>query len=142
MLSFFVPGRPSPQGSKKSVGNGRFIEASKYLPAWRRAVTEFAIYAATEHNWEPVEGPVTLEVVFYLERPSTIKVNKRPHPVVPPDIDKLVRGVSDALSDAAVWGDDSQVVKLVAFKRYADNHEQGAFISVSTLDENETLNLS
>jgi crossover junction endodeoxyribonuclease RusA len=142
MLSFFVPGRPSPQGSKKSVGNGRFIEASKYLPAWRRAVTEFAIYAATEHYWEPLEGPVTLEVVFYLERPSTIKVNKRPHPVVPPDIDKLVRGVSDALSDAAVWGDDSQVVKLVAFKRYADNHEQGAFISVSTLDENDTLNLS
>ncbi len=135
-----MPGRPSPQGSKKSVGNGRFIEASKYLPAWRRAVTEF--YAATEHNWEPVEGPVTLEVVFYLERPSTIKVNKRPHPVVPPDVDKLVRGVSDSLSDAGVWGDDSQVVKLVAFKRYADNHEQGAFISVSTLDENETLNLS
>lgn len=142
MLNFFVPGRPSPQGSKKSVGGGRFIEASKYLPAWRKAVTEFAIYAATENAWEPLEGPVTLEVVFYIERPSTITRNKRPHPIVPPDIDKLVRGVSDALSDAGVWGDDSQVVKLVAFKRYADNHEQGAFVSVSTLDENESLNLS
>lgn len=142
MLNFFVPGRPSPQGSKKSVGGGRFIEASKYLPAWRKAVTEFAIYAATENAWEPLEGPVTLEVVFYIERPSTITRNKRPHPIVPPDIDKLVRGVSDALSDAGVWGDDSQVVKLVAFKRYADNHEQGAFVSVSTLDENESLNMS
>ena len=142
MLNFFVPGRPAPQGSKRSVGRGRFIEASKYLPAWRHAVTEFAIYAATENNWDTLEGPVTLEVVFYLERPSPIKVNKRPHPVVPPDIDKLVRGVSDALSDAGVWGDDSQVVKLVAFKRYPDNHEQGAFISVSTLDENETTNMS
>lgn len=142
MLNFFVPGRPSPQGSKKSVGGGRFIEASKYLPAWRKAVTEYAIYAATEHAWEPLHGPVTLEVVFYIERPTTIKQSKRPHPIVPPDIDKLVRGVSDALSDAGVWGDDSQVVKLVAFKRYADNHEQGAFVSVSTLDENETPNLS
>ena len=142
MLNFFVPGRPAPQGSKKSVGRGRFVEASKYLPAWRKAVTEFAIYAATEHSWEPLHGPVTLEVVFYIERPSTINVNKRPHPVVPPDIDKLVRGVSDALSDAGVWGDDAQVVKLVAFKRYADNHEQGAFVSVSTLDENDALNMS
>lgn len=142
MLNFFVPGRPAPQGSKKSVGRGRFIEASKYLPAWRHAVTEFAIYAATEHGWDTIHGPVTLEVVFYLERPSTIKVNKRPHPIVPPDVDKLVRAVSDALSDAGVWGDDSQVVKLVAFKRYADNHEQGAFVSVSTLDENDTLNMS
>lgn len=142
MLNFFVPGRPAPQGSKKSVGRGRFVEASKYLPAWRKAVTEFAIYAATEHGWDTIEGPVTLEVVFYLERPATIKINKRPHPIVPPDIDKLVRGVSDALSDAGVWGDDSQVVKLVAFKRYADNHEQGAFVSVSTLDENDGVNLS
>ena len=142
MLNFFVPGRPSPQGSKKSVGGGRFIEASKYLPAWRRAVTEYAIYAATEHGWDMLKGPATLEVVFYMERPATITVSKRPHPVLPPDIDKLVRAVGDALSDARVWGDDSQVVKLVAFKRYADNHEQGAFISVSTLDENETTKLS
>lgn len=89
-----------------------------------------------------LKGPATLEVVFYMERPATITVSKRPHPVLPPDIDKLVRAVGDALSDARVWGDDSQVVKLVAFKRYADNHEQGAFISVSTLDENETTNLS
>jgi crossover junction endodeoxyribonuclease RusA len=142
VLNFFVPGRPAPQGSKRSVGRGRFIEASKYLPAWRNAVTEYAIYAATEYGWETISGPVTLEVVFYLERPATIKVNKRPHPVVPPDIDKLVRSVGDALSDAGVWGDDSQVVKLVAFKRYADTHEQGAFISVSTLEENQTPNLS
>jgi len=142
VLNFFVPGRPAPQGSKKSVGRGRFIGAPEYLPAWRHAVTELAIYAATEHGWDVIDGPVSLEVVFYLERPSTIKVNKRPHPIVPPDVDKLVRAVSDALSDAGVWHDDSQVVKLVAFKRYADNHEQGAFVSVSTLDENDTLNMS
>ena len=141
MLSFFVPGRPSPQGSKKSVGGGRFIEASKYLPAWRKAVTEYAIYAATEHAWETLDGPVTLEVVFYMERPATIKITKRPHPVVPPDVDKLVRGVSDALSDAGVWGDDSQVVKLVAFKRYADGCDTGAFISVATFDEKTPENI-
>jgi len=138
MLSFFVPGRPAPQGSKKSVGNGRFIEASKYLPAWRKAVTEHAIYEATFSSWETVAGPVELEVVFYLDRPSSVSEKKRPYPVVPPDIDKLVRGVGDALSDAGVWNDDSQVVKLVAFKRYSDGIETGAFVQVSTLDEKLT----
>jgi len=141
VLAFFAPGRPSPQGSKRSVGGGRFIEASKYLPAWRKAVTEFAIYQATLDNWEPIHGPVELHVVFYLERPASISAAKRPEPIVPPDVDKLVRAIGDSLSDAGVWGDDSQVVKLVAFKRYADGHDQGAFITVSTLDENEAFNL-
>ena len=47
MFEFFVPGRVAPQGSKRYVGGnkasgGRFIEASKYLPAWRKAVTTVA----------------------------------------------------------------------------------------------------
>ena len=138
MLSFFVPGRPAPQGSKKSVGHGRFVEASKYLPAWRKAVTEFAIYQASLDGWDVVSGPVELKIVFYLDRPSSVSAKKRPYPVVPPDVDKLVRGVGDALSDAGVWDDDSQVVKLVAFKLYADGHDTGAFIQVSTLAEKLT----
>jgi len=99
------------------------------------------MYAATLDSWEPVSGAVELQLVFYLDRPSTISRKKRPHPIVPPDIDKLVRGVGDALSDAGVWGDDSQVVKLVAFKRYADSHNTGVFISVETLHEKNTEKL-
>lgn len=133
MLSFFVPGRPAPQGSKRQV-RGRFIEASKYLPAWRKVVTEYAIYAGLENDWACLSGPVELQVAFYLERPKSISFSKRPQPIVPPDVDKLCRAIGDSLSDAGIWDDDSQIVKLVAFKRYADDHDTGAFISVSEYD--------
>jgi crossover junction endodeoxyribonuclease RusA len=38
--------------------------------------------------------------------------------VVRPDLDKLVRAVLDALSEAGVWRDDAQVVSVVARKAY------------------------
>ena len=132
-LTFTVTGRPAPQGSKRSIGNNRFIEASKFLPAWRKAVTTQARQAVTEQAWQTVAGPVELYVVFYLERPSSISANKRPLPIKPPDIDKLVRGVADALSDADVWLDDAQVVKLVARKAYADDMAPGCYVEISEI---------
>lgn len=138
MLSFFIPGRPSPQGSKRSVGKGRFIEASKYLPAWRAAITAYAREAAGEQQWEKLEGPVELQVAFYVQRPSSISKSKRPEPIVPPDIDKLIRAIGDGVSDAgSVWNDDAQVVKVVAWKRYAEEMETGAFVQVSAYDTPE-----
>ena len=40
---------PAPQGSKRYLGNGRFVEASKKLEPWRRAVAEAveAMFEAT-----------------------------------------------------------------------------------------------
>ena len=106
------------------------IEASKFLPAWRKAVTTAAIKSVEADGWDTVADPVELTVTFYLERPATIKQAKRPLPIKPPDLDKLVRGICDALSDAGVWEDDAQVVKLTAFKEYADTREPGCAIQV------------
>lgn len=131
-ISFDVLGRPAPQGSKKSIGNNRFIEASKFLPAWRTAISVAAESAVTEHDWVRVSGPVELEVMFYLERPSSINSNKRPYPVVPPDVDKLLRGVGDALS-GIIYDDDAQICRVLAWKQYADKREPGAFIRVAEL---------
>jgi crossover junction endodeoxyribonuclease RusA len=133
-ISFDVLGRPSPQGSKKSIGNNRFIEASKFLPAWRNAVKIAAEHAVTVNGWAKVSGPVELEIMFYLDRPSSISATKRPYPIVPPDVDKLIRGVGDALT-SVVYDDDSQIVRVLAWKVYADNREPGAFIRVAELSQ-------
>ena len=139
MLEFFVPGRVAPQGSKRYVGGnkasgGRFIEASKYLPAWRKAVTTVAHDYITQWDQKPLTGPVELSVWFYLERPKSISRTKRLMPIVPPDVDKLVRAICDALTDADVWDDDAQVIVLHAHKLYDDLHDAGATIMVQALD--------
>lgn len=130
MLTIDVTGRPAPQGSKRSVGNNRFIESSKYLPAWRDAVKQAAAHAAEDEAWETLAGPVAMDVVFYLERPKTVPATKRREPITPPDIDKLCRAVSDSLTDAQVYEDDSQIVELTAVKRYADARDPGCFIVI------------
>ena len=140
-------GRPAPQGSKRYVGGnraqgGRFIEASKYLPAWRKAVTSTAVAIMADEGWETVTDPVTLEVIFYLERPATIPREKRPWPTKPPDLDKLVRGVADGLTDAGVWVDDDQVVHVIAWKVYADTRDPGATVTITPIVAGEGLDFS
>jgi Holliday junction resolvase RusA-like endonuclease len=130
-IAFDVVGRPSPQGSKKSIGNNRFVEASKFLPAWRKDVRQAAEHAALINGWTIVSGPVELEVMFYLDRPSSVK---RPYPTVPPDLDKLIRGVGDSLT-GVVYDDDSQVIRTLAWKVYADAREPGAFVRVNELSQ-------
>jgi len=143
-LTFDVYGRPAPQGSKRYVGGnraqgGRFIEASKYLPAWRKAVTSTAVAIMEDEGWATCTDPVTLEVIFYLERPATIPQSKRPWPIKPPDLDKLLRAVADSCSDAGVWHDDDQVVHVIAWKCYADTREPGASIKITPIVTGEGL---
>ena len=145
-LTFDVYGRPAPQGSKRYVGGnraqgGRFIEASKYLPAWRKAILEAATVAMDEQGWEKVSGPVEVDVTFYLERPATVQVSARPWPIKPPDLDKLVRSL-DGLTDAGVWDDDGQMVILRASKQYADTREPGASITITPIVGGEGLDFS
>ena len=131
MIRLDVIGRPTPQGSKR-VFNGRLVEAqSANLKKWRKAIEE-ACQPYSDKNIHL--GPVRLEVDFFLERPKSVKQEKRPLPIVPPDLDKLVRAVGDGIGQSGmVWGDDSQIVELVARKFYADGREPGAIITITPL---------
>ena len=130
MITLEVFGDPAPQGSKKVV-RGRLIEASKKLKPWRAAI-EKACQPYAEKNI--YLGPVRLEVDFFLPRPPSIKMTKRPLPIVPPDLDKLLRAVGDGIGQSGmIWGDDSQVVEIFARKFYADDREPGAIINITFL---------
>jgi crossover junction endodeoxyribonuclease RusA len=133
VITLEVFGDPAPQGSKKVV-RGRLIEASKKLKPWRAAIEKACQPYANENIHL---GPVRLEVDFFLPRPSTVKMtgkNGRALPIVPPDLDKLVRAVGDGIGQSGwIWGDDSQVVECVARKFYADDRASGATIRVIPL---------
>tara|TARA_R110000803_G_scaffold96343_4_gene164498 strand:- start:1265 stop:1675 length:411 start_codon:yes stop_codon:yes gene_type:complete len=127
-ISFDVFGEPAPQGSK-TIMRGRLVEASsKKLKPWRKAVTLAAMTHLEDSGVAFLDDAVEITVKFYVRRGTTVK---RLLPTVPSDLDKLIRAVNDSLTDAQVWNDDSQVVKLTAFKVYADNREPGAFIQIA-----------
>jgi crossover junction endodeoxyribonuclease RusA len=128
VFDFYVEGRPAPQGSKKSVGRGRFVEASKYLPAWRAAVVEAARSAFVG---EKITTPVRVRIVVFLEKPKKPKFDSAPG--VMPDADKLARGILDSLKIAEIYEDDALVVSLEIDKMWAIDQPQGAYVSVVTI---------
>lgn len=129
-LTFAVRGVPAAQGSKRHVGGGVLVESSKKVKPWRSDVKAAAEEAMAD-SWPPLVGPVEISVGFRFTRPKSVPVTKRPRMTTAPDLDKTIRSTLDALTAAGVWRDDSQVVKITAWKRYASTEEpQGATIFV------------
>jgi len=125
-----IYGDPAPQGSKR-VFNGRIVEASgNKLKVWRKAIAAACQNQVTEEH-SLLLGPVRVEAEFYLPRPASVTIKKRALPIVPPDLDKLLRGLLDGIGQSEViWGDDSQVVQIDAVKLYADETEPGATVTI------------
>lgn len=112
MIEFRVVGQPIPQGSMKVI-NGHIIHSQgSALAAWRSAVA----LAAKRAGATPSQSAIEMTLVFIMNKPKTVT---RDFPTVPPDLDKLVRGVLDALT-AIAYKDDAQVVDIRAVKIYGE----------------------
>lgn len=126
---------PAPKGSYRFV-RGHAIPMSKREKPWRGLVADNARIAMKREQFTQFsrDVPVSVRITFLMPRPKTVK---RHMPIVPPDVDKLCRAVLDALTDAGVWVDDSQVVDLGATKIYASGIHVGAHITVEGLASEE-----
>jgi Holliday junction resolvase RusA-like endonuclease len=133
-LTIDVQGIPCQQGSMIArVVRGRAYvvpDNDATLKAWRKAVVSAAHARATLEHWATADGPLAVEVEFYLPRPAAAAKRKRPH--VRPDLDKLTRAIFDACTDAKVWADDARVVTLLARKFYAAE-QPGARITIRSI---------
>lgn len=121
-VTFQAPGRAVTQGSHSVSRTGHVFESSKNHGQWRKLVTTFARNAWRGRT--PLAGPLELGVVFWLDRPAshygTGRNTNRVKPSSPPlptgkgtgDLDKLIRSIGDALTDAGVIVDDSQIVRF------------------------------
>ena len=129
MIQVFVPGIPQPQGSKNAYVRGNravLVEANKKLPAWRKLVTERL--EAANISCQPLEGAVTLEVIFLMPK---AKSNKKDYPFQKPDLDKLIRSIGDSSTNAGCISDDSQICEIVAHKLWAgEESDSGAVITL------------
>lgn len=125
-LSFFVPGKPVPQGSKRHVGKGVMVESAKDLKPWRESIRWAAMQAGRFGSVGEIrhsDGPISVRLHFTMPRPLSAPKRSTPPAVKRPDLDKLIRAVLDALSSAGTWRDDSQVVEVYASKRIAEIDE-------------------
>ena len=127
-ISFFVPGTPVQQGSKRHVGNGIMVEAAPNLMPWRDSVIYAARSAMSEFGGAggfPLDCPVQCRVTFRTPMPKSLPKAERDRVWRPkttaPDLDKLTRAIGDALeqsgmirSDARIWSWDVSKVQTQA----------------------------
>lgn len=134
-----IYGIPAPQGSKRHVGGGRMVEASRKVMPWREAIVGEAQrlgYAGLRFD-----EPLIVRITFYLPRPVSHRGARGLRPSAPvwpakvPDLDKLARSTLDGLTQAAVISDDSRVVVLHARKTYDDEQAAGALIHITAATE-------
>lgn len=130
-ITFHVPGKPAPQGSKRHVGRGIMVESSKEVGPWRERVALAAHAAMTDVGAGIITTAAAVDVEFVMPRPKSTPKRRTPAAIHRPDLDKLVRAVLDGLT-AVLIVDDSQVISLHAGKRLAEFGESpGARITVT-----------
>ena len=115
----FIPGTPIPQGSKSVTRTGIMFEANNRLKPWRETMSNaFTAWTATfQGAWEPYDGPLAVDVTFWMPRPQRPKYSL---PAVKPDADKLCRALGDAMTTSGLIADDARITTWHARKRYGD----------------------
>lgn len=144
MMTIKVYGLPAPKGSKRFVGmskagRGILVESSKREKPWAEAVKwaarELMASLYPDVGCIGFPGPVDVEMIFTMPKPKSAPKTRRTLPDRKPDIDKLVRSTSDALTAAGAYEDDARIVKLVARKVFPSEgvdalHVPGAVIRI------------
>lgn len=142
MISFTVRGLPQPKGSTRAFalpmkgvvdvrGYPKYravtTSANPDLKSWETQVRTVCQTVMNAHRM--IEGPVELSAKFYLLRPASVPIRKRPWPTAKPDLDKLMRAVKDAMI-GVVYRDDSLVVSFGDVKKYYDDSGHGARVEI------------
>lgn len=126
---FSVRGMPGPQGSKRHVGKGKMVESSAKVAPWRECVKWEALSYRNRNAIPVLTGPVFMRIVFTLPKPVSAPKRRRTFPDRKPDLDKLERSTLDALTDAGMWQDDSQVVEFLRSAKVYPNEDPEALES-------------
>jgi len=127
-LDFFVTGIPKAKPRVKAFRRGN--HAGVYTPdsaeSWKQAVRLEAIANAPESI---LTHPIRVELDFFLPRPKSLLAKDglpKSLEIIwhqkKPDLDNLIKAVTDAITDTQrIWLDDSQICTVSATKTYALN---------------------
>lgn len=114
-MELWVEGVPEAQARPRVFfGRGR---PRAYSPssAWRDRVMRAARLARPQ---APLDGPLSLKIEFFFPRLARGTRQDGGWKATRPDLDNLIKGVMDALTDAGWWAEDSRVAAVEAYKVY------------------------
>lgn len=141
-IQFVIPGIPIAQPRQRHrVVNGH---AQNYTPA-QHPVNEFkraaALAVARVYQGSPLDGPLSMEIVFVMPRPSRLVWKTRPMPrqwhTAKPDRDNLMKSLQDALN-GLLYKDDSQLCEGSVSKVIAAGWEQShTLVTIRTLNNEQ-----
>jgi Holliday junction resolvase RusA-like endonuclease len=141
IISFFIKGHPMPAGSKKYVGHSKAGKAiivdmsGKKGVDWRKVCQ---LTAKEHYQGEPIDGPLIVNMSFFLLRPKRNYTSKGlltksapKYHLTTPDKTKLCRATEDALT-GILWRDDSLIFDGKISKGYVDYNfpDEGCWIEV------------
>lgn len=126
-MKFTLPIAPQAQMRARHGRTKKGFSVTYKAPEQHRAETNLIGLLVRHRPETPLEGPLRLQVTAYLPVPMSwpgkrigLAETGRLKPVVKPDLDNLIKHLKDCLTAVGFWGDDKQVVDLVAAKRYND----------------------
>lgn len=136
MCQIWIPGNPVSKGRPRVVRlkNGSTMTYTpKRTQDWEAFVKLMAYQDAPEEPWD---GPVAINLRFCIERPKSVTPQKRPLPIVKPDLDNLEKAILDALN--CVWyTDDSRIVRKLSEKHYVPQGKGGVAVEMQRAEVRE-----
>jgi len=108
---YILLGDPTPL-ARARMGNQKMWDSQKE----HKLVA--GLHLRQQHNDEPFfEGPILLEMSFYLKRPLTGPNRKRHYHSFRPDLDNLIKFIAD-ISNGVLYDDDCIIASITARKIY------------------------
>jgi len=138
MLIFNVNVEPEAQKQTRfRLAQGRIFTYNPSKPYIDRMKWQLKAFAPSN----PLLGPIEMTICFFLKIPKSTSAIKRTQMIAgkilhmkKPDVDNLAYAVTNACK-GIVYKDDSQVVRLIAQKMYADDSR----IVVKIRELNDTI---
>lgn len=140
-LRVFIPGEPCAQGRPRFSTAGGF--ARVYDPAksrnYKAYVKAVCAEKAKKQGWLfNTDLPLEVEIIAGLSIPSSkskkwkqAAIDGIEKPTKKPDVDNIVKTVTDALS-GVIYKDDKQITRLAVGKIYSER--PGVILVIKTLD--------
>ena len=129
-VSFYIPGEPVAFARAGSNGKRRFTPSKQ--ASYREAV-QWAAKEPCRKAGLPFVGPIRAVMCFEFEYPKNYSAKRKAATTwknTKPDLDNLVKEISDSLNKIA-YHDDAQIVELFARKRFGSS--SGVTITIEDL---------